>query len=114
MPDNAIVCKDSSGDEYIAPASGPGKSVFVEDFLSEPIEPAVPHCPETLPSPGPLGCSPPPPAALQGPPPPGPPDSLLHSEGSQEGEDGAMGPPPSPPGPPAPPESPPCGHDEVS
>ena len=119
MPGNAIVCKDSSGDEYIAPASGPGKSVFVEDFLSEPMEPAVPHCPETLPpalhSPGPFVCSPSSPAAaLQGPPPPGPPGSLLHSEGSQEVEDGAMGPPPFSRGPPAPPESPPCEHDEVS
>ena len=112
IPGNAIVCKDSSGNEYIAPESGPGKSVFVDDFLSEPTEPAGPHCPETLPPA--LHSSPTPAAALQGPPPPVPPGSLLHSEGSQEVEDGAMGPPPSPCGPPAPPESPPCEHDEVS
>ena len=112
IPGNAIVCKDSLGNEYIAPESGPGKSVFVDDFLSEPIEPAVPHCPETLP---PALHSPPlPAAALEGPQPPVPPGSLLHSEASQEVEDGAMGPPPSSCGPPAPPESPPCEHDEVS
>ena len=131
MPDNSIICKNSQGEEHIAPAVsfGPGRSMFVEDLFSEPIVPVLPPSPETLPpdvempsavppaSHGP-GCPPTPPAAaLQGTPPPGPPDSLLHSEGpmvppSQEVEDPAMGLPPSPlRGPPAPPESPPSGDE---